>query len=92
MYGSSPLPQPLRPPAPALSGCTAGSHRRPCAPLLLHPCALWGERGGPKDEDDTCRAGSCAPAAELCQHEELLAEPPGDPAEEIGPFKGDSDK
>lgn len=31
-------------------------------------------------------------AAEPCQHEELLAEQPGDPMEEIGPFKRDSDK
>lgn len=89
MYGSK---SPPRPPQPALGGPTAGVHRPPCAPLLLHPSVLRGERGGPKDEDDTRRAGSCAPAAELCQHEEPLAELPGDPVEEIGPFKGDSDK
>lgn len=35
---------------------------------------------------------AAAAAAELCQHEELLAEQPGDPTEEIGPFKRDSDK
>lgn len=31
-------------------------------------------------------------AAEPCQHEELLAEHSGDPVEENGPFKRDSDK
>lgn len=41
----------------------------------------------------TCpRLAAVMAAAELCQHEELLAEQPGDPNEEIGPFKRDSDK
>lgn len=58
--------------------------------------ALWGGRErAPKDEGmgTTCPGLSVAVAtAEPRQHEMLLAKQPGDPAEEIGPFKRDSDK
>lgn len=64
----------------------------PSAPLPL-------ERGGPQQDPKDEGTGMTRPrlaaavaAAEPCQHEELLAEQPGDPAEEIGPFKRDSDK
>ena len=53
---------------------------------------LWQD---PKDEGTgmTCPGLAAAvAAAEPCQQKELLAEQPGDPAEEIGPFKKDSDK
>lgn len=56
-------------------------------------------RGGPQQDPKDKGTGMTRPglaaavaAAEPCQHEELLAEQPGDPAEEIGPFKRDSDK
>lgn len=54
-----------------------------------------GTTAGPQGRGDkmTCpRLAAVMAAAELCQHEELLAEQPGDPEEEIGPFKRDSDK
>lgn len=59
-------------------------------------CFSLGREGTTQDPKDKgtgmTHPGLAAAAAELCQHEELLAEQPGDPTEEIGPFKRDSDK
>lgn len=71
-----------------------GTPRAP-APSAPLPAGRGGPRQDPKDEGtEMTRTGLAAAvaAAEPCQHEELLAEQPGDPAEEIGPFKRDSDK
>lgn len=80
-----------------LRGRGAATPNTPWTPALSAPLPTG--RGGPqqdpKDEGTgmTCPGlAAAAAAAELCQHEELLAEQPGDPAEEIGPFKRDSDK
>lgn len=69
------------------------------------PQHLWAESALPTDREGTTEhpkdkgtgmthpgLAAAVAAAELCQLEELLAEQPGDPTEEIGPFKRDSDK
>lgn len=78
-------------------GMVGSSYPRAPAPSAPRPSRHCGgdRKRAPKDEGMgmTCPGLSLAVAtAEPRQHEMLLAKQPGDPAEEIGPFKRDSDK